>query len=472
MKEKSVVTTYNKPLGVNENLILKIASTCKTEQEFYEVVYYTFRDQEINEDVKDFITNTAKSLYKNYAPQSVQDFVGRASKSFQTAHEKYSDPNNMADMEKGVKEFGTQLAKAFSTAQQIIDYVGKPLGLSSKDMPFIISIVAAGASGGLGAIPYALIQYFVRKQIYGAAGKVYDKTFGVSQPETKTESLLANKYIMNLWESEDYLRKRELMRQRTAERMGSVAGAVTGTAKLAAGKIKEYLGQLKDLAIKNRVAIGKVIFLYGIGILIGMGTAKIHDLLTKKPQDDILKAMEYMGYNKKEIEELRELMKLTDKMVNDPSSMSPAELERMRQLNASSAMANLAHNTFYDDPNMQKAAYFAQQGDMRQAQFWQSQAAKANQDAFMAGTNDIPGPINYDGPKFSPQEVSTFMKNAPSAKELANFTSKPQSMATIDALLKKSQDVTGDLDASTIVAMSKTPADTAAEIDRVLGSGK
>lgn len=396
-------------------LVVELAKVCSTKQEFLETVMHEFgQDKDFNE-IYDTIKKTATNLYDKYAPKEIKDFVSKAAPSYQQSYEKYSDPKNIDEMERGVKEFASQLGEGLKNANAIFNMVGKPIGIGTKDLPFILSIIIAGSTGGIGAIPYALVQYFVRKQIYGGAGKLYDKVVGTQQ-NPAMENILSNKYLKRLWEANEY---RDDLRRKTAERVGSVAGAISGNAKIAMTAIKKYMPQLVKLANENKVAIGKTIFLYGIGVLMGMGAAKIHDLASGKPQQDALDGLKMMGWNDKEIAEFKEMLRLVDKITSPNWEPNQEDNDRLAYLNRNQELAGIRTNIDHDDPNMRMAAYAASQGDMEKAHFYQQQAAEENMKKFMDGKfSDVKGPLTYSGPKFSPEQSAKFLQNQPTPEQI------------------------------------------------------
>lgn len=454
-------------------LVIELAKVCTSKQEFIEIAIKEFQHDEDFNEIFDTIKKTASNIYDKYAPQEVKDFVSKATPAFKKGFDDYSDPNNLESMEKGVQQFGANLQQGLQNAQQIFNTVGKPLGLSTKDLPFILSVVVAGSTGGLGAIPYAVVQYFVRKQIYGTAGKIYDKVVGTQQPQNPAmEQIMSNKYLRTIWEANEY---REKLRQKTAERFGSVAGKITGAAKLVSDALKKYIPQLTKLANDNKVAIGKTVFLYSLGVLMGMGAAKINDLMTQKPQEDALEGMKLAGFSEQEINNIKQHLKLVDKISQPGYEPSQQDMEQLDNLNRNASLSSIAHNDFENDENMKLAAYFAKQGDLEKAQFFQQKAADANLQSFVKG--NIPqGPISYSGPNINPDKASEYMKNLPTSDQLnASLVKSPidQTMALRSQEFKDIFNKLSDQDIKnrsldSILGQFRTNQDVINDIDKIV----
>jgi hypothetical protein len=126
-----------------------------------------------------------------------------------------------------------------------------------------------------------------------------------------------------------------------------------------------------------------------------------------------------MGYNDKEIAELKEMIRLTDKMGSPNWEPNQEDNDRLSQILKNQQLADIRTNIDHNDPNMRMAAHAASQGDLEKAHFYQQQAAEENMKKFMAGKfTDVKGPLTYDGPKFSPEQSAKFLQNQPTPEQI------------------------------------------------------
>jgi hypothetical protein len=165
---------------------------------------------------------------------------------------------------------------AIKTASQIASTMGdtlKKLGISPT---FAITLLAAGLTGGGGAVPLAALTYFADKQLNKFAGKAFDKgaaMMGVQTPHHEDYSF--HNFLQNKYD--------EGWRDTAGHMIGNMAGKLVGnTSKLAnylGPKMKQAAGNVLQWANKNKVPIAKALFLTGIGLAVGAGIGKSYKAL-------------------------------------------------------------------------------------------------------------------------------------------------------------------------------------------------
>lgn len=171
------------------------------------------------------------------------------------------------------------IQKASEIAGQIKSGLAK-IGLSPT---VAATLIAAGLTGGLGAIPVAALTYFADKHITHAAGALFDKgvqMLGGQAPTHAHESSFHAYYLRRL--QEDSIN--EVSMGQVGTMIGKAAGYVHGYfskySKYLMDALTKSAKQLYDYASKNKVAIAKAAFLTAIGLLIGSGIGSAYKAVT------------------------------------------------------------------------------------------------------------------------------------------------------------------------------------------------
>ena len=318
-------------------------------------VYSKFgNDEVVNEAIGDW-WKKAKSVASGIG--SVASGIGKGIMDFGTsavsgAQQGYSDTRNKNNdnllkdtLEKYSGKVTPHMEKARKAAA---DYATK-LGIS---IPLATSILLAGMVGGPAAVPMAALMYFVRKPVNKIAGNVYDKGVEMAQKgagmvqnamkgtnqtgatqnaRTPTPQLAwtdfssysgmrdiqegyfgdkvkqAGNWLGNKVSSgEEYIGKKASQAKKWAQEgglkrsgerfgkaLGSVAGKATNYTVNTKNLISKSFGSMSKFANENKLKIGKVLFLMGVGSLIGYGIGKGVDAMAANtvkevaPQEDM-----------------------------------------------------------------------------------------------------------------------------------------------------------------------------------------
>lgn len=216
-----------------------------------------------------------------------------------------SDPLETATYEKYKSKVLPALQKIKGNVNHYAQKSGIPVTLAA-------TLLLAGATGGLGAVPVAALTYFVRKQIVDVAGKTYDTLADFAGAKKSPVDVAWTTYDENILSgAADW----------AAEKVGQATGFVTG--KLARygsniGKmLKDSFQQLSAFAKENRLELGKVIFLMAVGAAIGYGIGSIVDQ-TKTALFGINQSNfdKYMSNLDKLIDKSQEVIKNVDAKIN------------------------------------------------------------------------------------------------------------------------------------------------------------
>lgn len=97
-----------------------------------------------------------------------EGFFDSMKAGFQNQYAKSSADSSGVDYEKYSSKVLPAMQKASGVAKKYANKLGIPL-------PLATAIVTAGLVGGPGAVPFAALLYFVRKQVNNVAGKAFDK---------------------------------------------------------------------------------------------------------------------------------------------------------------------------------------------------------------------------------------------------------------------------------------------------------
>lgn len=234
------------------------------------------------------------------------------------------------------EKFKNKVMPAIDKTKQ---FVGQAQQITGVSAPLAAALLAAGITGGAGAIPMAAFLYFTRKifvsPVLNVAGKGFDKVFGTDEDRRRKEAeaeerrrkeveaatpkpewhfcldyknyllykeLKQTGYISDLtfkeWISNpDYsvLQEGKIMNW-IGKKIGQGVGFLSGLVDNVQNKIESIVeGSIKSLANfakNNRIGIMKAAFLMGLGVAIGHGVTKLTNNVIQQVQDSAQQAIE------------------------------------------------------------------------------------------------------------------------------------------------------------------------------------
>jgi len=224
-------------------------------------------------------------------------FFDKMKQGFQASYQsaKGDEKENASQTDEQYKKAGEYAVKAIDYLKTRKSYIDK-MGVS---LPFAATIVAAGMTGGLAAIPFAVLSKKVADIITHQASKGFDKvadmTFG--KKPAMAESSFVDRTGKMISGAVDRTGK---MISGAVDRTGKVisgavdktGGAIGSTAGFIAGKSSKYYSKLTTLLQKamtdllsfvknNKRDLAKAAFLYAIGTImggaIGMASNKVYE---------------------------------------------------------------------------------------------------------------------------------------------------------------------------------------------------
>jgi hypothetical protein len=311
-------------------------------------VYSKFgNDKVVNEAIGDW-WKQAKSVASGIG-KGIMDFGRSAVSGAQQGYSDTRNKNNDNLLKDTLEKYSGKVTPHMEKARKAAaDYATK-LGIS---IPLATSILLAGMVGGPAAVPMAALMYFVRKPVNKIAGNVYDKGVEMAQKgvgmvqnamkganqtgatqnaATPTPQLAwrdfssysgmrdiqegyfgdkvkqAGNWLGNKVSSgEEYIGKKASQAKKWAQEgglkrsgerfgkaLGSVAGKATNYTVNTKNLISKSFGSMSQFANENKLKIGKVLFLMGVGSLIGYGIGKGVDAMAANtvkevaPQEDM-----------------------------------------------------------------------------------------------------------------------------------------------------------------------------------------
>jgi len=213
-------------------------------------------------------------------------FFDKMKQGFQASYQsaKGDEKENASQTDEQYKKAGEYAGKAIDYLKTRKSYIDK-MGVS---LPFAATIVAAGMTGGLAAIPFAVLSKKVADIITHQASKGFDKvadmTFG--KKPAMAESSFVDRTGKMISGAVDRTGK---MISGAVDKTG---GAIGSTAGFIAGKSSKYYSKLTTLLQKamtdllsfvknNKRDLAKAAFLYAIGTImggaIGMASNKVYE---------------------------------------------------------------------------------------------------------------------------------------------------------------------------------------------------
>ena len=213
-------------------------------------------------------------------------FFDKMKQGFQASYQsaKGDEKENTSQTDEQYKKAGELAGKAVDAVKRLKPYMDK-IGLP---LPMVATLVAAGMTGGLAAIPFAVLSKKVADIITHQASKGFDKvadmTFG--KKPAMAESSFVDRTGKMISGAVDRTGK---MISGAVDKTG---GAIGSTAGFIAGKSSKYYSKITTLLQKamtdllsfvknNKRDLAKAAFLYDIGTImggaIGMASNKVYE---------------------------------------------------------------------------------------------------------------------------------------------------------------------------------------------------
>ena len=213
-------------------------------------------------------------------------FFDKMKQGFQASYQsaKGDEKENTSQTDEQYKKAGELAGKAVDAVKRLKPYMDK-IGLP---LPMVATLVAAGMTGGLAAIPFAVLSKKVADIITHQASKGFDKvadmTFG--KKPAMAESSFVDRTGKMISGAGDRTGK---MISGAVDKTG---GAIGSTAGFIAGKSSKYYSKITTLLQKamtdllsfvknNKRDLAKAAFLYAIGTImggaIGMASNKVYE---------------------------------------------------------------------------------------------------------------------------------------------------------------------------------------------------
>ena len=213
-------------------------------------------------------------------------FFDKMKQGFQASYQsaKGDEKENTSQTDEQYKKAGELAGKAVDAVKRLKPYMDK-IGLP---LPMVATLVAAGMTGGLAAIPFAVLSKKVADIITHQASKGFDKvadmTFG--KKPAMAESSFVDRTGKMISGAVDRTGK---MISGAVDKTG---GAIGSTAGFIAGKSSKYYSKITTLLQKamtdllsfvknNKRDLAKAAFLYAIGTIIGgaigMASNKVYE---------------------------------------------------------------------------------------------------------------------------------------------------------------------------------------------------
>ena len=202
-------------------------------------------------------------------------FFDKMKQGFQASYQsaKGDEKENTSQTDEQYKKAGELAGKAVDAVKRLKPYMDK-IGLP---LPMVATLVAAGMTGGLAAIPFAVLSKKVADIITHQASKGFDKvadmTFG------KKPAMAESSFV-------------DRTGKMISGAVDKTGGAIGSTAGFIAGKSSKYYSKITTLLQKamtdllsfvknNKRDLAKAAFLYAIGSImggaIGMASNKVYE---------------------------------------------------------------------------------------------------------------------------------------------------------------------------------------------------
>ena len=202
-------------------------------------------------------------------------FFDKMKQGFQASYQsaKGDEKENTSQTDEQYKKAGELAGKAVDAVKRLKPYMDK-IGLP---LPMVATLVAAGMTGGLAAIPFAVLSKKVADIITHQASKGFDKvadmTFG------KKPAMAESSFV-------------DRTGKMISGAVDKTGGAIGSTAGFIAGKSSKYYSKITTLLQKamtdllsfvknNKRDLAKAAFLYAIGTImggaIGMASNKVYE---------------------------------------------------------------------------------------------------------------------------------------------------------------------------------------------------
>lgn len=259
------------------------------------------------------------------------------------------DATNDKDLEQFAQKYADKALPVIQKAQGVAQKYSQKLGIP---LPLATTLIAAGMSGGVSAIPFVALLYFARRPVNKAAGAAFDygaQKMGFMPQKAQTPSPISaapsstnqaagsNLWLpgnnnskptgpiwvpQNAWTDysfSSYMAMRDLQEglgadlkkwwvNKGADKVGSALGKTAGFVSGKASKYRANVGnllknswsELSKFVSENKLSLAKAAFLMGVGSLVGYGVGS----LTSSAIDDITQAIGDQGLSAEEMHQL------------------------------------------------------------------------------------------------------------------------------------------------------------------------
>lgn len=232
-----------------------------------------------------------------------EDFKGSFKKHFGNQYQQ-SKQGSEQDYSRYADAAQKALSKASAVAKILSQKTGVPL-------PLATALIAAGATGGATAMPFAALLYFVKQPLVKGANKAFDATWEAgakavdagkkmtqARPHLQPESLISPDSFADFLEANSW-------GDWAGEKLGGLAGRAAGNVAGYGGRIAEALKsrfkEISQYTKNNPKEVARMAFLVGAGAVVGAGVGK----LTHDVQDIILQKIRDYGIPQEELAWLR-----------------------------------------------------------------------------------------------------------------------------------------------------------------------
>jgi len=242
--------------------------------------------------------NTEQPQQNSQQPQQPQQATEKQPGFFQSAmqgfKQQYQAQKNFSPEEiKNYEAMAEKIKPSIEKAQEITHHIDHWLHKHAVAKQVAIACIAAGLTGGAGAIPLAAINYAIIK----FASKAVDKAFDAGQ---KVAGQVAQFSAQQQFQPEHlsfeaYFQQRMLLDESlwsdAGKIMGQTAGYVAGKAAKWSGAainmfktlltgLKNQASSILKFASENKLVVAKAAILTGISILVGAGVGSAYKALT------------------------------------------------------------------------------------------------------------------------------------------------------------------------------------------------
>lgn len=222
-----------------------------------------------------------------------EDFRGSFGRQFANQYQQAKQGS-----EQDYSRYADAAQKALSKAEEVAKNLSQKTGVP---LPLATALIAAGATGGPAAVPFAALLYFVKQPLMKGANRAFDATWdaganavqagqrmlgGQQQPRLQPEALIQPRSFEEFLEADSW---GDWAGGKLGGLAGRAAGNVAGFGGKIAGALKSRIGEIAQYAKNNPKEVARMAFLVGAGAAIGAGVGKIthdiKDLIVQKIRD-------------------------------------------------------------------------------------------------------------------------------------------------------------------------------------------